>query len=110
MAVLFSHGTTDSCGVCTLFKPSLVFSIYKENIPGYDRFIIIDIEINNIVFTLLGIYGPNTDTPAFYTDIFEKINSFLCDSIVITEDFNCVFSLDLDLIGGQVRTNFKDRN
>lgn len=108
--VIFCHGSKDSCGVCLLIKPSLAVNIHKECIDAYGRFIILDIEINNVIFTLSGVYGPIIDTPAFYTDRFDKMDNFLCESIIMAGDFNLVFSLGLDKTGGQAKTNFKARD
>ncbi|KAJ8034410.1 hypothetical protein HOLleu_21234 [Holothuria leucospilota] len=108
--IIFCHGSKDSRGVCVLIKPSLAVSIHKECIHAYGRFIILDIEINNCIFTLVGVYGPNIDTPAFYTELCDKMGSFLCETIVMAGDFNFVFSLELDKTGGQAKTNFKARD
>jgi len=47
-------------------------------------------------FTLCSLYGPNKDTPIFFTDLFKKITDLQTDDFVICGDFNCVLDVNLD--------------
>ena len=40
--------------------------------------------------TLVNLYGPNCDNPAFYSQIFDNIDSFENDKIILCGDFNLV--------------------
>ena len=108
--IIFSHGRSDSCGVCILFNPSLQFNILKSLSHNLGRFVILDICMRDQILTLLCIYGPNSDNPIFFRQLAESLHLFTCDNIIICGDFNFVFSLEWDKTGGQPRTNFKARD
>ena len=66
--VLFPHGSNTSRGVCILIKPNLDFEVVKLDVSPFGRFIIVDIKINDCIFTVVGIYAPNIDSPDFSFD------------------------------------------
>ena len=103
--VYFSHGTNDSCGVCILFKPSLNFDVVKLKTHNLGRYIILDILVTGQCITLVGVYGPN-----FFSEVTQSMQHFTCRNIIMCGDFNFVFDLNLDKMGGQQRTNFRARS
>ncbi|KAJ8035455.1 hypothetical protein HOLleu_22688 [Holothuria leucospilota] len=107
--VLFSHGDTNSRGVCILLKPSINYEIIKLDTHTFGRYIFIDVLLNEQVYTLVCLYGPNNDTPVFFSNISSKLLSFRGGSIVLAGDFNFVFNLEHDKKGGNCNTNFKTR-
>ena len=90
--IYFSHGTTDSCGICILFRPSLNFDILKLELHNLGRFIIADLKVVNHLVTLVGIYGPNSDNTNFFKDVAQKMQSFACENVIMCGDFNFVFN------------------
>lgn len=108
--IYFSHGSSESCGVCVLFKPHLKPNIVKSYSHNLGRFVILDISLLGQTVTLVGIYGPNSDNPLFFREVAEIMGDFTCNNIIMCGDFNFVFNLDLDKKGGQARTNFRARN
>lgn len=109
-SILFSHGTSDSCGVCILFHPSLKLEIEHSYFHNVGRFIIFDISIMSSTLTIVAIYGPNSDNPNFFKQVSECMSDFTCDNIIMCGDFNFVFNLACDKIGGNPRTNFRARS
>ena len=108
--VILSHGDQYSKGAAILFKPKLFFHTLKTHIDGNGRFIVVDFFINNQTFTLINVYGPNIDDPAFFSNLTLIFSSFTCTSIIWAGDFNFVNNLSIDKIGGLPRTNFKARS
>lgn len=51
--------------------------------------------------TLLNVYGPNFDDPAFFTKIINLLSDFTDSYLIVGGDFNCVF----DNFFGQVSPN-----
>ena len=107
--IFFAHGTNLSRGVALLCKPTITFSVINTDIDSYGRFIILNIVVNSEEFLLINVYSHNIDR----TDLFSKIEHFLCsyncNNIIWGGDFNLVFNLHLDKIGGLPQTNFKAR-
>ncbi|KAJ8033628.1 hypothetical protein HOLleu_23937 [Holothuria leucospilota] len=94
--IYFSHGSSESCGVCVLFKPHLKLNIVKSYSHNLGRCVILDISLLEQTVTLVGIYGPNSDNPLFFREVAEIMGDFTCNNIIMCGDFNFVFNLDLD--------------
>ncbi len=109
--ILFSHGVSNSRGVCILFKPGLTFKTHDIKRDNDGRLLCIDLEIGDARFTLAGLYAPaDKDEPNFFTDCFKIIEQFDNNSKIIAGDFNLVMDLDMDKKGGLPRTHFKSRD
>ncbi|KAJ8024237.1 hypothetical protein HOLleu_36913 [Holothuria leucospilota] len=98
--IIFSHGTNTSKGVAVLFRAGLSPIVSKKITDVHGRFIILDITVNNDSFTLLCVYGPNTDNATFFHTVYNHLERFQCDNIICGGDFNFVFNLTLDKYGG----------
>ena len=103
--MFFSHGTSNSRGVCVLFKTACNFDIKQIFQDGEGRFIILDIILNNQKITLINVYGPNNDEPTFFENIQKELDDFECESIIWGGDFNCVQDITLDKKGGRAQTH-----
>ncbi|KAJ8035189.1 hypothetical protein HOLleu_22332 [Holothuria leucospilota] len=107
--ILFSHGSTNSRGVCILFNPQLSYKIIKEELDPFGRYIFVDIEVQNRFLTLACIYAPNIDSSTFFVDLSNFLDRFHGETIILAGDLNFVFNLEMDKTGGNPRTNFKAR-
>jgi exonuclease III len=67
--------------------------------------VIMDINISNVTYTLINVYGPNNECPEFFRNLDRKLDNFVCDNIIFGGDFNCVMNLSIDKKGGRNRTN-----
>ena len=103
--IYFSHGTTNSRGVCVLFKNNFSRIIHRTYADNRGRFIIVDIEINNLRLLISTIYGPNRDDPDFFLDFIDHIESFDNVTHIIGGDWNFVLDLNIDKKGGLPQTN-----
>ena len=61
----FSHDTSNSKGVCILFRKNLDFALHNVKKDTSGRVLCLDMEIDNTRFTLCNIYAPNNDDPQF---------------------------------------------
>ncbi|KAJ8021573.1 LINE-1 retrotransposable element ORF2 protein [Holothuria leucospilota] len=96
--------------VCILINPKLPFTVIKSEIDSLGRYFILDIMVLDQILTFVCIYGHNTDRPEFFVDLQNHLHNFQGDTIFIGDDFNFVFNLDLDKVGGRRGTSFKARN
>lgn len=83
-----------------------------HNIDKYDsgNYLILDTTVENMHLLLVNIYGPNSDTPYFYSELKNKIDSYLnTQHIIIGGDFNIVMNKDLDSMNYKHLNNPKAR-
>lgn len=97
---VFSNGTSTSRGVAVLFNNTFEHIIKKIVKDKEGRFIGIDIEFMDCKITLVNIYGPNTDDPAFFEYVTKEIEMIGNDTIIWGGDFNTVQNHQLDTSGG----------
>lgn len=60
------------------------------------RFILVTGYINSFHVTLLNVYGPNFDDPAFFRKIFSSLPDLSDTHLIVGGDFNCVLDSRLD--------------
>lgn len=82
-------------GVAILFQKTVPFQFQSLTDPN-GRFIIVTGHINSFPVTLVNIYGPNTDDPAFFRKVFDLIPDDDSSHIVIGGDLNCYLDPYLD--------------
>ena len=90
-----------------MFHSNFSHSIKHSIIDNEGRYIIVDLKIDDQVYTCVNIYAPNDDCPQFFREIDSILDQFQCNKIIYGGDFNFVFNLVLDKKGGIKRTNFK---
>lgn len=88
--------TSKARGVAILFRKTVPFRFQSSTTDPNGRFIIVTGHINSFPITLLNIYGPNTDDPAFFRKVFDLIPDDDSSHIVIGGDFNCYLDPYLD--------------
>ena len=75
-SVLFSHGNTNARGVAILIKTSLNITIQQSEISLDGRFIVLKAAINNEIYTIPNIYGPNKDdADKFYHNLSKLLRN-----------------------------------
>lgn len=94
--ILFSSNTSSSRGVCILFNINFEYKILKTKHDANGNFIVVNLEIEQKQITLVNIYGPNEDSPNFYSKIEDIIEEFENDTCIICGDFNLVQNQELD--------------
>ena len=94
--IIFSHGSTRSCGVAILFQPGLNMNTEHVITDEHGRFIIAKVNINNAKCLLVNIYGPNRDNPQFFEDVFLKCEDLNYEYFIAGGDFNLVLDSKID--------------
>ena len=100
-SLFFSHGTSNSRGVCILFKDISDITVEKEYHDDEGRFIILDVVLNKQKLTFINVYDPNVDNYQFFDNILQHLNmNFDCESVVWGGDFNLILDVTIDKKGG----------
>ena len=73
---VFSHGDTNSQGVCVLFKPKDNYIIYKLQRGINGRVLCVQLEIQEKMVMICNIYAPNEDEPSFFLQVDKIMNNF----------------------------------
>lgn len=88
--------TTRARGVAILFCNTIPFRLKFKIIDPNGRFVLISGYVNASLITLLNIYGPNSDDPTFFRNVFELLPEDRSSNIFIGGDFNCYLDSSLD--------------
>ncbi|KAF7650781.1 hypothetical protein LDENG_00120640 [Lucifuga dentata] len=84
-------------GVTILIHRKVPFTLNSTVIDPEGRYIIIQATIFNKTFTIVNLYAPNNDDPAFFHTLFSQISNFTANSItIIGGDFNTVLNPSID--------------
>jgi len=98
--ILFSHGSSNSKGVCILIPSHLDFHIEDKITDSNGRIIIIKIKINEELFVLCNIYAPTRDHKAdqinFIKSLQNLLNQFENQNTIIGGDFNFYLNPKVD--------------
>ena len=94
--VIFNSHTSNSRGVCILFNYNIEYKVIRSNTDQDGNLLILDLEVEGKHFSLVNIYGPNEDRPMFYQNMYDAIEEFANETIIICGDFNLVQTQDLD--------------
>ena len=62
------------------------------------------------MLTLVNVYAPNKDNPAFFRNVRDKLCSFECDFVVFGGDFNLVCDVSKDKKGVVATTHLKSKD
>ena len=92
----FSSFRSNSRGVAILFNNNFDFKVIKEKTDNHGNIISLEILVGENTLNLVNIYGPNNDSPNFFANIFEMIEDFNSNSVIICGDFNLVLNPDID--------------
>ena len=109
-STIFTEFSSAKAGVGILFNNNFQFSICKYYTDPGVRFIIVDIETEEKILTLVNIYAPNNDDPMFFRAVSEKMTSLECELRVFGGDFNLVWDVQKDKKGGVPATHTKSRD
>ena len=96
------HGA--SKGVVNLFKQNVHKTIHKCITDKEGRYVVLDIELDDIRCTLVNLYAPNEDEPEFFIELVQTIEALPNDHRIVGGDFNLVLDLDIDKYEGRKTT------
>lgn len=101
---LFNNYRSNARGVAILFGKNMEYKVHKKITDNEGNFLVVDITAQSKRFTLINIYGPNTDSPSFYQKIFCHIEEIGNSEYIICGDFNLVLDPYMD------SSNYKNIN
>ena len=106
--IFFSHGLSNSRGVCILIGNELPYQVVQSLSDSEGRLVIVELEcIDNPCkrLTICNLYGPNKDSPAFFTQAMTLVSK--CSSeLILIGDFNFVQDPNIDRRGSS--NNFQN--
>ena len=68
---IFSNYKSNARGVAILFGKDIDYKINTKITDDNGNYIILDLTIDNQKLTLVNLYGPNQDNPAFFSANFQ---------------------------------------
>ena len=95
-SVYFNSFRSNSRGVAIFFRNNFEFKVCNTFKDQSGNVLIIDIEIENRRITLVNLYGPNIDDPAFYERLEKNVNRFGNNNIIMVGDWNLLLNPDMD--------------
>ena len=96
----FSSFDSKSCGAIILFNNTFEYVLHNVISDQQGRYIILDISIFQQLCTLVTLYGPNTDSPEFFTNLKENLINWELSNepIILCGDWNVVLNYHSDTI------------
>ena len=73
-----------------LFRKNLSPIIHSYISDPQGNYLVCDLTVENDRFTLINLYGPNKDTPNFFDNIINTVETIGNNKIIICGDFNVV--------------------
>ena len=107
--IVFSHGTSNSRGVAILFSEEYTGKIVKKYCDGDGRFIILDILLDNTIYTIANLYAPTRGFEKEQITVFRSLcsalNDFSLENVLLGGDFNLYLNPRLDKLDSMPETN-----
>ena len=85
--IIYSHGESNARGVMILLHPKFQGKISNIGKDDIGRWLKIDVQYNELDFTIFNIYAPNKDSPSFFGEIEVQMR-YSESNIIILGDFN----------------------
>ena len=104
LSAFFSGIAGNKAGVAILFNNNFAFKVLRQMCDKEGRYIIIDLEVCELILTICNMYSPNKDNPIFFQSIREQI-MFRCEEIILGGGFNPVVDVKKDKKGGKSTTH-----
>ena len=89
-----SNGTSNSRGVAIWIKKNVEFKLIDEYKDNEGRLLLINVEINNAIYTIINIYTPNNMNKrnTFFKQVDRSINEHSIGQIILAGDYNDILS------------------
>ena len=103
--LFFSHGKANSCGVAMGFCGSKTIQQINKISDKSGRILLFEATVDDTVFVLINIYNANTESEQLQTlldlvSIIDKVKDIQSKNIVLGGDFNVIFDISLESLGG----------
>ena len=93
---LFNKYSSNARGVAILFWKNLEYKIHKQIKDNEGNFLVIDVTAQHQRFTLINIYGQDSDSPSFFKRIIQHLEEIGNSHYIICGDFNLVLDPYID--------------
>ena len=104
-------GRTNARGVSILFNNNFEYTILDTRKHCHGNFLALKILIENqFTICLIAMYRPNNDSPEFFGEIRDIVDSFSAHFTILCGDWNLVLSPDLDLYNYNSINNPRSRD
>ena len=67
----FSGIAGNKAGVAILFNNDFAFKVLRQMCGKEGRYIVVDLEVGELILTICNIYAPNKDDPIFFQNLRE---------------------------------------
>ena len=94
--LIISAGESNSKGVAIFISSKLNAKTLEYHVDSEGRYVILNIEVDDVKFTVSTLYAPNVDNPTFFNSYFEELYRVALDYIIIGGDYNLVLDTELD--------------
>ena len=98
----FSGLASNKAGVAILFNNNFTFKVLRQICDKEGGYIIIDLEVGELILTICNIYAPNKDDPIFFQNVREQMIMFRWEEIILGGDFNLFLDVTKDKSGGKL--------
>ena len=94
---LLSPGRNDSRGVMNLLNNNFDYTIKKTKKDTNGNILVSEIVIfGKLTITLINLYGPSKDEPSFFENIYDILDDFDNEFVVLCGDWNLLQDYNLD--------------
>lgn len=84
--IFCSHGGDKTCGVAILIKNDVVQNVKEIYADNDGRLIVIEFEVQNVVFRLINVYASNIESER--REMFHKLKTLCSENCILIGDFN----------------------
>ena len=74
--IIYSHGEGNARGAAILFDKNLDYKVCKTEMDQDGRYVICKVKVEDKIMLICNCYAPNTDEPAFFENIINKIMQY----------------------------------
>jgi exonuclease III len=92
----FSSYTSNARGVAILFRNNFEFSVIRKKGDIEGNYLLLELATEDKKLLICCVYGPNNDSPTFFTKLQEHIDDFQIDNVIICGDFNLALNPEQD--------------
>ena len=91
------HGiSSNSRGVAILFGKNFDYKIGNVEKDNGGNLLCVSLTLDSLKIKVINVYGPNTDYPSFYKNLFDSLSSSEEDHILICGDLNLTLNPKMD--------------
>jgi len=105
-----SIGSSNYTGASILLSSDLDFTVVNKITHEDGRYVVLDLIINDRKYLVGNYYGPNKDCPDMLNEFLSVLDPKDGQEIIAAGDFNFVWNVHMDKLGGRPRTHEKSKN